>query len=63
MLDNPAQSDSALESLIDAAFDLLIQADTPETARVYFAEMKRLIGQRSPDRIFLMEVNRRLRCA
>jgi hypothetical protein len=56
-----SQLDSALESLIDAAFDLMLKAETPEAARQYFAQMGRLIAQRSPERIFTMEVERRLR--
>jgi hypothetical protein len=54
-------ADSALESLIDATFDRMIKAETPETARSHFEEMRRLVAQRSPERIFVMEVRRRLK--
>lgn len=60
-MQHESELDSALESLIDAAFDLMLKAQTPEAARQHFEQMRRLIAQRSPQRLFAMEVERRLR--
>lgn len=54
-------TDSELERQIDAAYRRMVNAVQAADAREHFLQMVDLVRQRSPERIKLMERERRLR--
>lgn len=55
----PSPYDSALESLIDTAYERMLSAIEPLSARAYFEHLMWLMSQRTPERQLHLEVERR----
>lgn len=55
----PSPYDSALESLIDVAYERMLSAPEPDNARAFFDHMLWLMDQRRPEKRLQLEVERR----